>query len=291
MRNLKELNQLLSDFNDIDSWSYEFIKSNLQKGMFLSITPLVAQNIVGKTLGAKQVPLLLDLLNTVVFNVAQKAYSSVDHNFKIRRHCHKVIVFEDETIEMDIFLKDKNKKMGVRQLNLAQIKEASERPSEILMDRFFAENLLTSQKVLLWVRVREFSQTRMHFENQELISDSRKYYEKITNKTSWNSKLGMMIFEDEPIQIYNRSALWGYDNQYWKQHMQGQDIIPFYENKMQLNQINIRHILLLEEFIANFTDESISNEQILKLSEKSCEYENRVHKLIKNLEENNYVES
>ena len=293
MKSLQILNKLLSDFDDLDSWSYEFIKGQLKKGCYLNLDIKVVQNLIANNLAGKRIPLNLDIIQSFFLKVNTPIYSALDHNNKIRKQCHKIIVFQDEPIEFDLILPVENKKMGMRQIKLQEISESFEVPNQLYVDRFFAEAIMKSNKILLYIKVREFSDTRLKYEMKEHIFDSRTVFNNLIDKQDWNRKLQLMIFEGQEKTeiIFNRSALWGYNKEYWDTHMKGQNIIKFYENKMQLESLGIKNFLLLEEFMYNFDKPEISNESIMSLSEKSVKYEQRVFQLVKNIEENNYVEN
>lgn len=290
MKNLFVLNELLSDYHDIDSFAYEIIKNQLAKGMILTLPSLINNKLIKHKQG-KQVPLILDLISYYLFKVATPAYSSLGHKSKIRKNCHKVLVFQDEILELDLILPQENKTMGVRRLNLDKIAQSVDVPNEIFVDRFFAEALTGASEIKVWLKVSNMSTTRKHFEDQEHIFNSQKLYETITESTDWNRKLDLLVFEDQVDIIYNRSALWGHDPQYWKENMIGRDIMEWYKHKMQLTQLPIKDLILLKEFVANFDKSTISNQEIMQLSQRSVIYEARVKALLKNLEENNYVEN
>ena len=283
------LNELLSDYHDIDAFAYEVIKNQLSQGMILELPSAINTKLIKHKQG-KQVPLILDLISYYLFKVATPAYSSLGHKSKIRKNCHKVLVFQDEILELDLILPQENKRMGIRSLNLDKISQSLEVPTEIFVDRFFAEALSESSQIKVWLKVSNMSSTRKHFEDQEHIFNSQKLYETITESTDWNRKLDLLVFENQSQIIYNRSALWGYDPKYWKENMMGRDIMEWYQHKMQLTQLPIKDLILLKEFVSNF-DKSLSNEEIMQLSQRSLIYESRVKALLKNIEENNYVEN
>lgn len=289
MRNLLLLNELLSDYHDIDAFAYEIIKKQLAQGMVLTLPPSINDKLIKHKQG-KQVPLILDLISYYLFKVATPAFSSLSHQSKIRKNCHKVLVFQDEILELDLILPKENKKMGIRSLNLDKISQSLETPNEIFVDRFFAEALTSSSEIKVWLKVANMSSTRKHFEDQEHIFNSQKLYDTISESTDWNRKLDLLVFEDKTNIIYERSKLWGYDDKYWKENMMGRDIMEFYRNKMQLYQLPIKDLVHLKEFVNNFESKK-TNVEIMQLSPQSVIYETRVKALLKNIEENNYVET
>lgn len=293
MNELWKLHELLSDFDDIDRFSYEFIKPLLHQGLYFKIETTMAHTMIKKDLSGKRIPLVFNLLSHYLFRISSPQFSNVNHNFKIRNNCNKIIVFQDEKIELDIILVDKNKRMGVKIIDFKNLTTMDAISNDLYIDRFFAQHILDSEQVYIHVKIPNFSKTREHYEDQENIFNSRNYYEELINEDRWLNMYSDMIFDgvDSTLLLYERSQMWGYSPEYWRNNMVGKDIFDFAKRNMLPEVLPTKNILVLKEIQVNFRKKNFSNEQLLNKNEHIVEYEKRIKKIMENIKESKNVAS
>lgn len=106
------------------------------------------------------------------------------------RNKAQIMLMEDEELEIDIVLKDFNKRMGSRFLNFENIKYAtSEVQPKLTMNKFFAYHLNNSNNIEVFLRIHKFSKLREEVEQRDNIFSSQDYYNFLLEDIDWNNRL------------------------------------------------------------------------------------------------------
>lgn len=277
------LYNLLNSVKDLDSLSYESIRNRLETGFWFKLNRTIVDKLKHRDNS------ILTILSFLTLKVPSPLFSSVKNTtFKIRGNCHRMILFSDETIEFDLYLKDYDEFYGKIDVNLDKIAQAQspeEIPleSNIIMKQDFKNRLFQSKDVFVYLKIPQFSQQRINYEQQENLLEPELFLDRLNSTLL--SKIEQLIFEGQEQVIYTRSQCWGYTEQYWKDHLQGVNIIPWADNELTVFKLPIKDVTQIYYFIKNFSNLDILNKTIMEKNDTMKKYESKVYELIKMSEE------
>lgn len=272
------LYNLLNSIKDLDSLSYESVRNRLEAGFWFKLNRTIVNKLKHRYNS------ILTIFSFFTLKVPSPLFSSVTNStFEIRGNCHRMILFSDEIIEFDLYLKDYDEFYGKIDVNLDKISQSKSLEeisleSNMIMTQDFKDRLFQSKDIFVYLKIPQFSQQRIKYEQQENLLEPELFLDRLNSALL--SKIEQLIYENQEQIIYTRSQCWGYTERYWKEHLQGVNIIPWVDNELNVFKLPIKDVMQITEFILSFSNLDISNKTLMEKNDIMKKYESKVCELI-----------